>query len=165
MFIANTTKQKYKIDLRVPELTRLLIVEIPSGHQREIGKTFNSHQIDAVIRHLETYGARNAKELSGAKLKGFDGILYSTDKPISAERIEVGHETVVEHQEKRAVQELTKNALGLDAALRDKRTKKRGARSTTLEIKQDVPPGSRPTGKEVVLGVTVDPDGHDTPEI
>lgn len=165
MFIANTTKQKYKLDLRVPELTRLLITEIPSGCQVELGKTWNTHQCDAVIQHLELFGARNVKELSGRKLKDFAGLLYSTDKPISAEKIETGHETVVEDQERRSVQEFKKNALGLDAALRDKRTRKRGAQSTTLEIRQDVPPHTRPTGKEVAIGVTVAPDGHDDPGI
>jgi hypothetical protein len=142
-----------------------MIIKIPSGHQVELGKTWNSQQVEAVIGQLETFGARNVKDLSGRTLRDFAGLLYSTDKPISAERIETAHETVVEHQEKRSVQEFTKNALGLDASLRDKRTRKRGARSTTLEIRQDVPPNTRPTGKEVALGVTVAPDGHDTPDL
>src|SRR5690348_13971234 len=110
MFIANTTKQHYQPNLRVPELTRLMIVKIPSGHQVEIGKTWNSQQADAVIRQLESFGARNVKELSGRKLKDFAGLLYS-DKPISVHNIEAAHETVVEDQERRSVQEFKKNAL------------------------------------------------------
>lgn len=164
MFIANTTKQHYKIDLRVPELTRLVIVDIPSGTQVELGKTWNALQADAVIQHLERYGGKNVKDM-GHRIKHFAGILYSTDKPITADRIEDAHEDVVEEQELRAKREFTKNALGLDAALRDKRTRKRGTRATTLEIQEVVPPNTKPTGKEVTLGVTVAPDGHDNPDV
>lgn len=162
MYIANTTKQHYKIDLRVPELTRLLITDIPSGTQVELGKTWNTQQIDAVVRHLERFGGRNVKAL-GRKVKDFAGILYSLERPVSADRIEGAHEEVVEAQDLRAKQQFTKNALGLDAALREKGTRKRRTKSSTLEIHEVLPPNTRPTGREVNFGVTVAPDGHDDP--
>jgi len=160
MYIANTTKQNWHLNVWVPEARRHQTIPVASGRQVFIGKDWNSTQNDSVVLQLERFGARPARDANG-KLEYFPGILYSHDKPIPVDKIEMGHEAVVESQEKRAGAELTKGALGFDAALRDKRTRKRLARTSSLEVTQDVPKGTKPDGKEVVFGVTVANDGTD----
>lgn len=160
MYIANTTKQNWRLNIRVPEMPRHQVVMVQSGHQTELGRAWNPIQVSEVITQLERFGARPARDSKG-KLLRFPGILYSTDKPIPVDQIEMGHEAVVEDQSQRSVTELTKSALGFDASLRDKKTRKRVARVSALEITQDVPKGVKPSGEEVKFGVSVVPDGHD----
>jgi len=164
MYIANTTKQHYRPNFRVPERTRIHVVNIPSGQQVKVGDDWNAAQTDSVVKQLEVFGARPARDASG-KLQKYSGLLYSLDKPIPVGKIEAAHEALVNEQDQRSADELTKGALGFDAALRDKRTRRRGAKVTSLEVSQDVPPFSKATGKEIKFGVTVTPDGHDKPSV
>lgn len=165
MYIANTTKQIQIPYFRVPEMTKPMHPVIPSGTQVEVGKTWNSRQVDAVIRQLERFGARNAGEMKRANLIQYSGILYSLDKPISADKIEDAHTVVTEEQFERSYKEMAKTALAIDASQRDPATKKRRAKRTTFEITEDLAPRAKPSGKEAKLSITVTPDGHDDPGI
>jgi hypothetical protein len=158
MYVANTTKQNFVFNFRVGEESRVRAYPIASGNQIEIGRDYNPAQIGQIVTQLERFGGRPARDAKG-KLDRFPGILYSLDKPIPVDQIELGHEAVKEAQQIRAAEEVTRSALGLDASQRDARTGKRKARSTSLEITQDIPRGSKAKGDEVVFGLTVSPDG------
>lgn len=157
LYIANTTKQNWNHHFRVLEKTRPYFVQIPSGTQQVIGHDWNLAQQDSVIRQLEKYGGRPAKDVNG-KLESFPGIFFA-DRPISESQIVAGHEAVVDAQEKRSAAESTRSALAHDASTRDKRTRKRLASLTEVEVKQDVPARERPTGNEVSMKITVANDG------
>lgn len=160
MYIANTTKQNFIHQFRLPEENAAQYLHLTSGQQREIGAGWTEGQRAAVVQQLERYGARDAKTVRG-KLANFSGTLYSFDKPINLDAIHEGHDKVVEDQSKRSASELTKAALGLDRSMRDKRTGKRSARATTLEVTQDDPVTGRRPDDAVDFSVTVSPDGSD----
>ena len=163
MYICNATTQTWMPNFRVPEMKRVHVARIFSGQQVEVGRDWNSVQLQSVIEQLERFGAKNIKDVKHAHK--FSGLLYSLDKPVKVDLIEEGHSDMVEEQSKRSVQELTKSALGFDAALRDKKTRRRTAKATTLEITEDLPPRSKPSGREVKFGVTVADDGHDSVDL
>lgn len=163
LYIANTTKQNITHCFRAPETARTQMVEIPSGQQQIIGKDWNTGQTDEVIRHLEIYGAREAKTIK-AKTENFSGLLYSTGAPIKDYQIVAGHEAVVDHQERTSADEATKSALAFDNANRVKTGKSKGKRTakvTSVEVTQDTPANEKPTGDEVNFGVSVEEGGKD----
>lgn len=161
LFIANSTKQTIKVHLRFPEKLRAGIFPVPAGHQIEVpqmAKEKSGPTMDALLEQLHAFGARDAKEIKG-RLKAFPGLIYSTDKPVSIENIEIGHDAVGEYQDQRAAEEAVKAAKGFDMALRDKNTSKRLTKTTEVEVEQDVPARSKKKGDEVAMKVTVAEDG------
>jgi hypothetical protein len=160
LFIANCTKQTFRHCYRQPESERTGMLDIPSGQQRAIGKGWSKEQFDAVISHLESFGALPVKDLS-RNMTDFDGILYSLGTPVPSEKILEAHDVVVDHQEKRSATEATRSALAFDAAGRDKkRGNKRLASVSEVEVVQDVPARQQPTGAEVNFKVSVANDGR-----
>lgn len=159
IYIANTTKQTIQHSFRAPESDRTQMIEIPSGQQSEIGQNWNSHQTDIVVKHLEIFGARNINALKGS-LKDYSGMLYSTNKPITTEQIEGGHEAVLEHQQNRSVAEVTKNALAFDNVTQKNGKGQRLASETEVTVKQDIAPKTKRTGKEVDFSLSVSEQGN-----
>jgi len=164
LFIANTTKQDWNHHYRVLESNRPYYTRIPSGTQVELGRDWNPAQIDSVVKQLEKYGARAATEIN-SKLKQFPGLLYRIGKAITESQILSGHEAVVENQERRSADEATKAALGFDRANRDKRTNKRMAKVTEVEVHQDTPRNERPSKDAIHFKVGVAEDGRDSLKI
>lgn len=164
MYLANTTKQHQRLNLRVPESRRIFVYDIPSGQQIAIGAGWNRPQTESVVNYLQRFGAKPVSSISG-NLSDYDGLLYSLEKPIKADQIENGHAAVVDNQQTTAVREITKTALGIDAATRDRKTRRRRAKTTSLSVSQDLPHGVKPTGSEVKFDMTVAEDGHGTPPI
>ena len=158
LYIANTTKQHWNLCFRVPESHRPYFAKIPSGEQVEVGKNWTMAQIDGVIKEIQRYGARHASEVSG-KLDKFAGILYSTSRPISEDHIVTGHDAVVDHQELRSAEEAVRAAKAFDTVHRDKKSRKRRAKMTAVEVEQDVPDNVKPNGNEVHFSLSVAEDG------
>lgn len=160
LYLANTTKQHWNHCFRPPEATRFHMVQIPSGQQVELGHNWSKDQMEAVIRDLERFGARPVVDANG-KMDNFPGLLYSTTKPISEDKIVAGHDAVVEAQEKRSASEATRSALAFDSTTRaNKGRGKRLAKVTEVEVKQDLPRNQKPTGNEVNFSVGVSEDGR-----
>ena len=158
LYIANTTKQNFRHFYRVFEHALPRFVDIPSGTQVPIGHQSSKEQIDAFIKELERYGARRASETSG-KMKDFHGLLYSVDTPVKETQILLGHEQVVDMQERRSAQEAIRGAKAMDMAARSKgRRGERLAKVTGVEVIQDTNPREKPTGKEVRFGLEVTPE-------
>lgn len=160
MFIANTTRQHHRFAYRLPEGNKVLIAEINSGGQLEIGQDFTPEQISAVVRQLERFGAREAKD-ARRSLRDFDGgILYSIDKPITRPEIEYAHEQNLDSAQDRSVRQATRAALASDQ--RDKKTGKRLSRATTVEVEEKDDPSnphvdSGKKRRKVKMSVTIDP--------
>jgi|ERR1700744_1282027 len=157
--IANCTKQKLRYFYRAPETHKTMMVEIPSGHQSTIGHNFSSQQMEKVIQHMERHGFRPASQMS--KLLNFSGVFYRIDKPVTESQIHSGHDALVENQEYRSAQEVTRSALGFDSSTRDPRDRRRRlAKVTEVSVDQDIPKHQKPNGDEVHFSLSVDPNGR-----
>lgn len=163
LYIANATKQNITHCFRAPETGRAQMVEIPSGQQQAIGQSWSTAQTDEVIKHLEIYGAREAKTIK-SKTENFSGMIYSTGAPVKDHQIVAGHEAVVDNQEHTSAEEATKSALAFDMSNRVKSGKSKGkrmAKETSVEVKQDIPKNEKATGQEVDFSVSVEDGGKD----
>lgn len=163
LYIANCTKQTWLCNVRVPETNRIMVVEVPSGQQREIGSGLSEATIEHMVRYLERFGVRDHQD-SKLDSSTFDGYLYSRDKPVKSDKIEMAHDALVDHQERRSATEATRNALAFDKSTTDKRTKKRLASVTEVEVSEDVPNRQKPTGKERKMKITVDKNSPNNPD-
>lgn len=167
LFVSNPTTQHFELMLREPRNNKLLRVAIPSGRQTQIGHDWSAEEKAKVIRQLEKFGARDAAESYG-KLSKFLGLLYRDAAAVSEEEIRQGHAAVVTAQEERSVEAATTGALAFDRAVNNpdpsKPRRERRARVTAVEVEEAPAPGSRPTGDEVRMSVTVDPEGRSDPK-
>ncbi len=146
LYIGNTTKQTMVHCFRLPASDKTQMVTIESGRQEKVGDGWTSDQTDAVVKHLELFGARRSNE-TGMAMKGFTGLLYSVDKPISETQIISGHDAVVDNQELRSATEATRSALAFDRSTRaDKGRGKRLAKVTEVEVLQDIQGSQKGTG-------------------
>lgn len=136
-----------------------MVVMIPSGSQVEIPGVDTAGAMEYAIKDLRRYGAREANELRGKRLESFPGMIYSQDKPVSVENIQVGAELVEDAQDRRAADEAVKSAKAADVVMRDPKTRRRMSKTTEVSVQQDVPRGVKPSGKEVAMQVTVAEDG------
>jgi len=84
LYIANTTKQEFLFTYMLPENPRPFSHNIRAGSQIEI--TGNQDAVDSIINQHSMYGLVDA---SKAK-KGFGGLVYRIDKPVSLEAIQQG---------------------------------------------------------------------------
>ncbi|WP_186211299.1 hypothetical protein [Burkholderia gladioli] len=163
IFIANCTKQHLEHHFRSPEHAgKAQVVHIPSGQQREIAKGSSSAAIEAIVRHLDQFGFQDAARVN-VKMSEFSGYLYRVGKPVTENQIIGAHDQLVDTQEHRSAAEATRGALAFDNATREKKGAGRGrrlAKVTEVEVRQDVPPGQRPTGGEVNFSLSVTPEGR-----
>ena len=160
MYIANSTRQIQRIYYRLPEEkagSAPKMIMIPPGAQVVIGTKWTAAERDYVIEHLDRHGARPVAEIKG-RLKHFQGLIYSTDRPVQTDEILIGHAAVMEHAERRSAAEAVKGAAALDIVHRSERGK-RTARVTGVEIQQEVPPCTKPTGKEISMAVEISEEG------
>lgn len=151
-----------RFSFRVPELPKIICEEIHSGRQAQLDRDmpFSPEQNSSVVDQMETYGFRNVTDIS-RKLEDFDGMVFSTKKPIASTDYEVANAALIDKQEKRSAQEATKAALGFEQGTRDKRTGARLAKVTAVEIKQDLDPKQKATGNEIGMSIEMSVEGHD----
>ncbi len=134
LFIANSTRSRFVLNVRVPEIQKIMRLEIPSGHQCSFPIDMNQGQLDDVLKQLERYGARKRESVHG-KLQDFTGLVYSLDKPISADEIKAGNEQQLDAAQDRSVKQATRSALAAELSFRDPKAKsKRSAKSVGVEV-------------------------------
>lgn len=156
LYIANATRQNFRFHFRIPENDKAMILEIPSGQQREVGKGWTDESYQACVSQLEKYGARKAEEAHGALRNFNSGILYS-HKIIKEDEIVYGNEQHLDSAQDRSVTQATRTALAADHNHRDKRTRKRKAKSVTTEVLKHGDP--RKGEDEGLMSITVSEDG------
>lgn len=108
-------------------------VEIPSGHQEQIGKRWGVDEINHVVSQLERAGAR--RRTDSMKDVSFRGLVYSVDRPLSEEEIREAASHDMQARETTSAQESIKAAAVYDAAV-NPNGEKRKAKSTGVSIRE-----------------------------
>lgn len=84
LYIANCSKQEFLFTYMLPENTRPFVHKIRAGSQIKL--TQSQPEVDVIIRQHSIYGLMEANQVK----KGFGGLCYRIDKPISVSAIEEG---------------------------------------------------------------------------
>jgi hypothetical protein len=84
LFIANCSKQDFLFTYMLPENPRPFSHKIRAGAQIKLVQ--DQIQVDAIIKQHQPYGIMEVGKVS----KGFGGLCYRFNKPISVEAIESG---------------------------------------------------------------------------
>ncbi len=160
LYISNSTRQIQLFYYRLPEEKpgqSPRMEKIMPGHQIALGSRWTKGELDYVIEQLDRSGARPKNSVK-AKMHHFHGLLYSTDEPVSREAIEIGHSAVIENAEIRSAAEAVKGAAALDVIQRGPGGKRK-AKTTSVEIVEEVPPNTKPKGNEINMSVEISQDG------
>jgi len=158
LYVSNPSKQHVLFLYRDPRNNLLARIDLQSGGQAEIGRLWSPEETAKVIEQLERFGARDAAESHGA-MGRFLGLLYRDMAPVTTGEIEMAHAAMVATQEHRSAAEATRSALAFDRSVNGGRGGQRRARTTQVEVLEQLAPGARPTGNEIAFGLTVDPEG------
>lgn len=84
LYIANCSKQEHMLTYMLPENPKPFMHHIRAGGQIEIPG--DEMQVDAIVKQHSIYGLQEAKKVQ----KGFGGLCYQIDKPISVDAIKNG---------------------------------------------------------------------------
>jgi hypothetical protein len=150
LYIVNCSRQHLNFNYRLIECRQPYFLIIKSGHQEMLPgwDKFNDKERDYVIEQLERNGAVEFSAIN-QKPDDFSGIMFSTGRPATSEKIEQGSEVVLDLAEKRSVRAATLAAESFDAQTMEGGTRgRRLARITEVEIKQESLPNERFTGDE-----------------
>lgn len=90
LFVANTSKKHNEFVFRLPGITQTRRYVIPAGRQVEVLKNAQREEIDYVIAQHEPYGLVHESQIQ--KICKFSGTVYSIDKPVKVNSIEVALE-------------------------------------------------------------------------
>lgn len=166
LYITNDTKQNWVLQYRRyggegGQLLGPFTSQIPSGSQIELGRDWPEEDVHFLVRQLEGHGAIESSQLD-RQVRRHTGLQYRFERPVTADKIEQGHDKVVESQQKRSAEEATKAALGFDhLANQLGRGRRRVARMTEVEVEQLHDPRGRPTGDEIHFKLGVDTEGNE----
>jgi len=114
LYVANCSKQEYFFTYMLPENPRPFHHNIRAGSQIEIPT--NQDAADAIIRQHAIYGMMEANKVG----KGFGGLCYRFDKPISLDAIESGLSQSDQEMIERAQQARNITAAAADKIIADK---------------------------------------------
>lgn len=114
LYIANTTKQEHLFAYYLPENMRPFSHSIRAGSQIEI--VGQQHDIDSIINQHSIYGLVEANKVK----KGFGGLCYRIDKPVSIEAIEAGLEQTAQDKIEQALQSRQLTAAAADMVISQK---------------------------------------------
>jgi len=108
LYIANCSKQEFDFTYMLPENVRPFMHKIRAGSQIELNH--NQDETDRIIQQHSLYGMMEV----GKVKKGFGGLCYRLDKPISVEAIQNGFTQTEQEQIDRALQARTVTAVVQD---------------------------------------------------
>jgi hypothetical protein len=149
IYLANTSRKDWLFNFRSKEIP-LFTKSIPSGKQDEI--EISSAHADKVIGSLRQFGAIHRDELSQHS-KNYEGLVFSTDKPLQINQFHYGHDELIDQAESRSVVEASKAAMAGDLIL-NPRNRDRMTGSTEAEFEEEVPMRGK---KKQTMKITVDP--------
>lgn len=164
LFVSNPSRQQVEFHFRTG-ITRdssgPIVAVIPSGGQVELGHGWTREQMDYVVKQIEMAGGGNAALAHGAMGK-FTGLLYRESHPVDEDEILTANGAVEQALAMRSVEQATRSAVAFDRIANKNQGRQKGrlAKSTTVEIEQELPPHAHRTGDEVAFSLTVDPDGR-----
>ena len=114
LYIANCSKQEFHFTYMLPENARPFSHHIRAGSQIELNH--NQDETDRIIQQHAVYGMMEV----GKVKKGFGGLVYRMDKPISVEAIQNGFTQSEQEQIDRALQARTVTAVVTDKMMADR---------------------------------------------
>lgn len=164
LFVSNPHRQQCEFHFRTgvtKDSSGPSMVVIPSGGQVEIGHGWTKHQIAYVIEQIERAGGGNAA-LAHGRMGRFTGLLYRESNPVDEDEIVTANKAVEEAAQQRSVEQATRSAVAFDRVANKNQGRQKGrlAKSTTVEIVQELEPHAHRTGDEVEFSLTVDPEGR-----
>ncbi|MHB1267075.1 MAG: hypothetical protein ACYCY2_05655 [Acidithiobacillus ferriphilus] len=150
IFLANTSRKDWLFNFRSKEVP-LFTKNVPSGKQDEIN--IDAAHTDKVIACLRQFGAIHRDELSQHS-KNYEGLVYSTDKPLQINQFHYGHDELIDQAESRSVVEASKAAMAGDLIL-NPRNRDRMTGASEAEFEEEVPMRGQ---KKKTMKITVDPE-------
>jgi len=114
LYVANTTKQEHLFAYYLPENARPFSHSIRAGAQIEISGP--QHEIDSIIHQHAIYGLVEANKVK----KGFGGLCYRIDKPVSLDAIEQGLAQTAQDKIEQALDSRKVTAAAADMVLSQK---------------------------------------------
>lgn len=163
LFVSNPSRQQVEFHYRTAitkDTSSPQVAIIPYGCQVEIGWGWTPEQQAYVIEQIERAGGAAADVAKG--IEKFTGLLYREARPVSVEEIEIANEKVEEDAQDRSIAQAMRGVAAFDRVANQNQGKQKGrlARSTTVEVIQEMAPHEHRTGKEVEFSLTVDPEGR-----
>ena len=128
IYIANCSKCEHLFTYMLPENMRPFSHNIRAGHQIELNAS--KEEIDIIIKQHTVYGFQEASKVK----KGFGGIAYRLDKPISIEAIEAGISQTDQEQIQRALEARKLTAVASDQIIGQKAQELGIKQTASLEI-------------------------------
>lgn len=87
LYVGNTTKQHQDFTFRMPESDKLINLNIPAGTQIPALRDVSEEVANAVVDQHKRYGMVSQAE--ARKTKGFIGMVYSFDKPVKLDTLQI----------------------------------------------------------------------------
>jgi hypothetical protein len=164
LYVSNPSRQQVEFHYRTAitkDTSGPSVVVIPSGGQVEIGHGWTREQMAYVIQQIELGGGGDAA-LAHGKMGKFTGLLYRVSNPVDEDEIVTANKSVEQDAMERSVAQATRSAVAFDRIANKNQGRQKGrlAKSTTVEIVQELEPHAHRTGDEVEFSLTVDPDGR-----
>ncbi|EMO5715250.1 hypothetical protein RVW00_000175 [Enterobacter bugandensis] len=129
IYIGNCSHQTLGLFFRLPESSNFVNHDIPKGGQIVLDLT--AGDIDALVKHLRLYGARETKETE----KKFSGTLYCVGKEITASAMEKGYRQMIGSLQVMSEELAKVNAVVIDKAIEDTEAVQQGlANKTDVEV-------------------------------
>lgn len=114
LYVANCSKQEFLFTYMLPENIRPFSHHIRAGSQVEI--IGNQDDIDSIIGQHTIYGLVEANKVK----KGFGGLCYRMEKPVSIDAIEQGLEQTAQDQIDKALEARKMTAAAADMVISQK---------------------------------------------
>ncbi len=114
LYIANCSKQEFHFTYSIPEQIRPYFQHIRAGSQIVIDG--DQIAVDSIINQHSVYGMSHISKVK----KGFGGLAYSIDKPISVEAIENGFDQKHQDMIDRALEARKVSAVAADQIMSNK---------------------------------------------
>ena len=128
LYIANCSKQEHLFTYMLPENPRPFSHSIRAGSQIEIPG--DKDVVDAIVKQHSLYGLQKANDVR----KGFGGLCYQLDKPISVEAIKNGFTQTEQEQIDRALEARKITAAAADQIMSNKAQEMGIKQTSGLEV-------------------------------
>jgi len=164
LFIANTTKHHQEFLYRLPEDARSTPMRqiIRVGEQVQIYQDTTKDVLEHILKqHMDAPKPFLIPESEAARYKGFIGLIYSFDKPVTATKIEDAFEKNDGELKKQGDEQRKEAALATNAGI-EGQAENTGATVNAVDVTiiEQTKEGQQPTGNELNEKITVDKPGR-----
>ncbi len=150
LIIANTSRQNWEVRHYIRSSNKNIFEKIVSGGYTEL-KNLTPAEQNELIDHLRRFGAIERTEIH-RKQKNFEGLVFSTDRPLKESEYRAGLEEVLDEAQSRAVVEATRSAVAAEEAVKKNTRGKRFHKETNISMEQEL--GSIKERKKMDVTIT-----------